>query len=428
MSRKRLRAVVTAALVTVGVCAFAAGAEAGNGRGPLPPRAAGSAPMPVAPSAPSSTATPTATPAAAPAATPARGGAAGGIPGTFGGLVVVGQSGGRGCGGSYAYPTITDGLDAVSAGGIVIVCPGTYAEDVVVTKPVTLIGFGATVQPDAEDSSPLSDLLGGNNAFTVLAPNVTIRGFTVQGATSDGIFVLGDHALVQGVTATNNAINGINVDGSSHSIIKGNTITQNGGGIELANDPEAAGISIPGSTGTATYDLIIGNHVYGNPQACAIYLVDHAGGGAEGIHNNVIQANTVTDNATEGFGAGVLLASPVPGGAVYDNTIAGNTITGNGLPGVALHSHVPGQNFSGNSVVGNTIGTNNILGLESDDAETTGVFVGSQDPLTITVSHNTITDNHYGIFTAGPSVTVTGTTTNTFQNVDVELGSSPTFE
>ena len=425
---RRIKAFRTAAvcgLVLLAAAMFVTAAGAGNGRG-APPRVAGSAPAPglAIPSTPSSAAAPTASATTA-TQTTARGG---GLPGSFGGLVVVGPTTGHGCGGAYAFPTISAGVDAVSPGGVVVVCPGLYTEDVTVAKSVTLIGYGATVQPDADDSNPLSDVLGGNNAFTVLAPNVTIRGFTVQGATTDGVFVLGDHALVQGVTATDNVINGINIDGSSHSVVKGNTLTRNGGGIELSNDPEAAGISVPGSTGTATYDLVVGNHIFGNPQACAIYLVDHAGGGAEGIHNNVIQGNTVTDNATEGFGAGVLLASPVPGGAVYDNLIAANTITGNGLPGVAVHSHVPGQNFSGNSIVGNTIGTNNILGLESDDAETTGVFIGSQDPLTITVSHNTISDNHYGIFTAGPSVTVTGATTNTFQDVDLEFGSSPTFE
>lgn len=344
----------------------------------------------------------------------------------FGGLVVVGPS--HGCGGPHAYPTISAGVDAVSPGGVVAVCPGIYTEDVVVTKPVTLYGLGATVQPDASDSSPLADLVGGNNAFTVLAPNVTISGFTVQGATSDGILLIGDHALVQNVTARDNVVNGINVDGSSHTTVRRNSITANGGGIELANDPEAAGITVPGSTGTASYDVISGNRVYGNPAACAIYLVDHAGGGAEGIHNNVISGNIVTDNATQGFGAGVLLASPAPGGSVYDNAITGNTIDGNGLPGVAVHSHVPGQNFSGNSIVGNTIGTNNILGLESDDAETTGVFVGSQDPLTITVANNTISDDHFGVFTAGPSVTVSGGSSNTFTNVDVPFGTSATFE
>lgn len=70
--------------------------------------------------------------------------------------------------------------------------------------------------------------------------------------------------------------------------------------------------------------------------------------------------NTVTDNpaacpiyALEGFGAGVLFATPVPGGAVYNNRVQANTITTNGLPGVALHTHVPGQDLNGNVIWGN---------------------------------------------------------------------------
>lgn len=343
-------------------------------------------------------------------------------------VVVNPQPGSNHCGGGHAFTTITDALAAVAPHGVVSVCPGTYAEDVVVDKPVTIQGtHDAIVQPDPSDSSPLSEATGGNNAFTVLAPGVTIRGFTVQHATADGILVVGDHAKIEGVNANDNTINGINVDGSSWSKVIGSNVTRNGGGIELANDPEAGGISIPGSTGTASHDEIAGNHVYGNPQACAIYLVDHAGNGAEGIHDNVIQGNRVEDNATEGFGAGVLMASPVPGGAVYSNTIRNNMIVGNGLPGVALHSHVPGQNFSGNVITHNAIGRNNILGLEADDTETTGVFIGSQDPLTVTVSGNLISADHLGIFTAGPSVTVDGAASNALHDVDVPLGSSPVF-
>lgn len=340
--------------------------------------------------------------------------------------VYVGQSGS--CDGHPAYREIADGVAAVDAGGTVRVCAGTYTEDVVVTKPVTLLGENATVQPDETDASPLSEALGGNNAFTVLAPNVTISGFTVQGATSDGIVVIGDHALIENVTAQGNTINGINLDGSSWSVVRHDSITGNGGGIELANDPEAAGISLPGSTGTASHDLVAENQVHGNPVACAIYLVDHAGGGMPGIHDNVIRGNTVWENATQGFGAGVLLASPAPGASITDNTITGNTIWANGLPGVAVHSHVPGQDFSGNSITNNTIGTNNILGLEFHDTQTTGVYLGSVEPLSVVVSGNTISNDHYGIFLAGPAVTVEGASSNTFVDVPDVFGHYPTFE
>ena len=352
--------------------------------------------------------------------------------------VFVSGTGGSNCGGGRAYATINDALANVGSGGTVHVCPGTYNEDVVVTKSVTLQGANAAVQPGESDSSPLSEELGGNNAFTVLAANVTIRGFTVTGATADGIFVLGDHALIENVRATGNAGVAINLDGSSWSTVRDNTVTGNGaGGIELVNDPLAAGLppevlaAFGSSTGTATHDLVENNQVVENPFACGILLVDHAGvSDALGIHDNTVRGNVVANNALQGFGAGILLASPVPGGAVFDNLIGGNTIYGNGLAGVTVHSHLPAQNMNGNVVTGNAIGTNNLRGgdQEPDDPQTTGVFIGSQGPLSITVSGNTISDNYYGIFEAGPALTVTGATTNTYSNVLVPIGTSATFE
>ncbi len=338
------------------------------------------------------------------------------------------------CGGSRAYTSINDAVQAVAPGGVVHVCPGTYAEDVTVDKPVTLRGSHAVVAPDESDSSPISALVGGNNAFTVLAPWVTISGFTVHGATGDGIILLGDHGRIEHNRSTDNGINGINVDGSSWSVVKANTLSRNASGLELANDPAAAGIQLPGVSGTAAHDDIVDNAVVENPLACGILLVDHAGSAqganlALGIHDNRIENNKVVNNAMAGFGAGILLATPAPGGAVYDNLIRHNTISGNGLSGVTVHSHLPSQDLNGNVVVGNRIGTSNLRGFqEPDDPQTTGVFVGSQSPLSITVRHNVIRSNTIGIFAAGGHVTVDGASANTFVDVTTPFATSPTFE
>ena len=336
------------------------------------------------------------------------------------------------CFGRAAETTINAGVAAAGPWGTVQVCPGTYTEDVVINFPVTLQGTNAVVDPGSDTSSPLYGLIG-SNSFTVLAPHVTIRGFTAQGASGDGIFLAGDHGLIQNVLAQSNGVNGINVDGSSYSTVRGNTVTGNHGGIELANDPHAAGIQLPGVTGTASHDLVVGNTVVRNPYACGIYLVDHSGttdgslNMAFGIHDNVIRGNTVLNNATSGYGGGILLAAEPDGGAVYNNLVEGNTIAGNLLSGIFLHSHVPNQYFAGNVLRFNIIGTNNLIsGAEPDDPQTTGIFLGTHDPLTVTVIGNVIHNDYYGIFTAGP-VTVNGAQFNLFANVTTKVGSSPTF-
>jgi parallel beta-helix repeat protein len=354
--------------------------------------------------------------------------------------VAPGTPAGHGFGCANAeFSTISAAVAAANPGATIIVCPGTYTEDVTIEKPLTIVGSAATVSPDPSDSSPLSPLTGGNNGFTVLSPGVTISGFTVEGASSDGFMVVGDHATIRSNTVTNNGNgdpnnpgNGIDLDGSSYSTVSGNTVSGSGnGGIQLANDPDAigvsticsmVGISCNGITGTATYDSVIGNNVNNNPNACGILLVDHDGTDgstadlADGIHNDVVQGNQVLNNALQGYGAGILLATEAPGGAVYNNLVSGNNVAGNGLAGLTLHSHGgPGQDLNGNVIIGNNFGTNNTKDEEPSDLQTTGVFIGSEDHLNITVFLNVIHNDYYGVFTASPNgVTVNGLVANAY--------------
>jgi hypothetical protein len=75
--------------------------------------------------------------------------------------------------------------------------------------------------------------------------------------------------------------------------------------------------------------------------------------------------------------------------------VIGNTLTGNALPGVAMHSHAPLQNLNDNLIVGNQISRN---GPDSDPGVTvpTGIDVFADEangasPITGTViTQNTI--------------------------------------
>lgn len=108
------------------------------------------------------------------------------------------------------------------------------------------------------------------------------------------------------------------------------------------------------------------------------------------------------------------------------NTVTGNVSDGNGHAGFDVHAHAPGMNLSGNVVTGNRIGVNNLRTSEGD-SQTTGVYLGDASPLAITVEGNTISDDYYGIFSAGGPVTVRGAQHNRFQGVTSPFGSSPTF-
>ena len=150
---------------------------------------------------------------------------------------------------------------------------------------------------------------------------------------------------------------------------------------------------------------------------------------AGGVFDNRIQYNSVSGNGVAGQGAGVLLATPLPGGAVYDNQVQNNVIWGNGLAGVTVHSHAPGQDLNGNVIEGNFIGTNNLDGdfdfSPAVDPSTTGIIVASAfSPLAITIAHNLIANNVFGVWTL-PAVTATGTGTNLYYKVTTPLFVAP---
>jgi parallel beta-helix repeat protein len=339
--------------------------------------------------------------------------------------------GDHGCS-SAAYSSIQSAVSAAPSGGVVVVCGGSYDEDVTVSKPLSLTG----------EAHAVIDATGKINGILVMASHVRITGFTVTGAIGEGILV----ESVNSATITRNVVTGndqgglpvnpvpntyaecqaqdgvpgdcgegIHLMGSSYSTVADNIDTGNTGGILLSDE-----------TGPTSHNQITGNLVADNLSDCGVTVAGHnpdaAPGGVPapktaGVYDNLISGNTITGNGTTGQGAGVVLATGLPGGAVYDNTVAGNTISGNGISGVTVHSHVPGQFLNGNVVAGNTITVNNLDG-DNDfaphvDDQTTGVLVATVDPLTIDVSGNEIAGDHFGIWTTGP-VTVDHANDNVF--------------
>jgi hypothetical protein len=157
--------------------------------------------------------------------------------------------------GYNAFATIQDGLNAVASGGTVYVAAGTYAENVLVNKPVTLLGANFDVNPVTGTRGPETVVEPGLNSsydtdsvFLVEASNVTIEGFTIQGSNPDrsGGFNLDSATTVyaaagvsssanvniSGLTVQNNIIRdftqvGVSGDTSDGTVSTGNFITDN---------------------------------------------------------------------------------------------------------------------------------------------------------------------------------------------------------
>ncbi|HZO34012.1 MAG TPA: right-handed parallel beta-helix repeat-containing protein [Gaiellaceae bacterium] len=324
------------------------------------------------------------------------------------------------------YSSIQAAIEAAPEGGTVFVCAGTYPGMVTVDRSLTLAGMhGATI-----------DATGAAYGVGVSASYSTVTGLTVENASplnpdngqlADGIVTIGlgphgpvaaDHVTITHNVVSGNLGSGIDLNSTSYSVATGNVANGNGVGINIADD-----LGRPASHNTVS--LNVANENFGG---CGIALADHTGAG---VTDNLISLNVANDNGLStptapdaSAGSGVILASPIPGGVVTGNTITLNRFSGNGHAGVVVHAHAPGANFGGNVISHNWIGTNNVR-TDENDLQTTGIYLGSFSPQSITVSGNVIFHNYYGIFTSGP-VTVTGGG-NIFIAVTAQFGSAPTF-
>jgi len=356
-----------------------------------------------------------------------------------------------------AYSTINAAVTAAAAGDTVVVCAGTYKEDVAVSKALTLSGQAAII-----------DATGLDNGVKISASNVTVTGFTVENATGEGILaqqpnpvkgpLVGGTQLYTGVpithvtitrnTVQNNDQGGLTPATTSYAECQasGNIPGDCGEGIHLwsvANSSvllntvngNAGGILLTDEFGPTHGNLIAGNVITDNAYDCGITLPSHSLGRDPatgklmptfgGVYDNVVRNNIVLDNGIKGQGAGVGIFAPGPGTASYDNVIEGNTIAGNGLAGVALHGHAPGAYVGGNQILNNLIGANNLDGdpdTTPADMATTGILVWSAaTPITVTISGNTIFGSWYGIW-LGHVVSAPGASAhNTFWSISSHL-------
>jgi parallel beta-helix repeat protein len=164
---------------------------------------------------------------------------------------------------------------------------------------------------------------------------------------------------------------GIHLSGVTHSTVSNNLVDHNAGGILISDD-----------TGPNHDNLITGNTVQDNPYDCGITLASHHFGLSPQDPNLGVYRITVTGNTSArnglltGEGAGVGVFTGPPGAQNWGDVIVGNTLTGNGLPGVALHSHTVFQKLTDILIAGNTISGN---GPDSDPGTTvpTGIDVFS---------------------------------------------------
>jgi nitrous oxidase accessory protein NosD len=363
---------------------------------------------------------------------------------------------GHSCG-QAKYSTISAGIASARAGATVVVCHGTYREDVRISKAVTLVGENAAI-----------DATGLENAIQVLASHVSIKGLTVRNANGEGILVgvdtMSDAKLLKSLVLTHvsiDRVNAVNNDKGFNGTETGNCKYAGdcGGGIHFnavawsrVTDSRvvgnADGILLTDDYGPTSHNLIEGNYAADNATECGIVLAGHNPGAVSfdaktfavtgrnpsvaGLFDNTIRDNVAVRNGTVkappqfgggGSGSGIGIFGSAPGTGAYDNTVRDNYMAGNGLAGFTIHAHLPGgEDVNGNSVTDNRFATNSRLGDGFDgppgptDFHTTGIAVYSAATVHMVITDNTISNDDIGIWLSN-TVTAAGLRDNDYHHV-----------
>ena len=342
----------------------------------------------------------------------------------------VNPAGSNGC-----YAKIQWAANAAAANDVINVAGGTYAEYVVIRKPLSLLGAGAGTAIIDAAKLPHGIFVDGFNHPGL--NNVTIAGFTVQHALYEGILVVS----ASDVTIRNNTIQNndtvpdlhftggltgcpnqpgsglyemdetgdcggaLHLIGTVNSIVSENYITGNADGVLISDE-----------TAESRDNLLIRNVVIDNPLECGIVLASHPPAGHNkppfpphnGVDHNTVAENVSSGNGVKIGGAGAGMFSDGAGqGRVSGNVIIRNKLTNNGLGGVALHTHVgpafglPADDMSGNKIIGNFISGN--LPDQADTATPgpVGININSGDGgspvLGTVISDNVITDEQIDV-------------------------------
>jgi parallel beta-helix repeat protein len=202
------------------------------------------------------------------------------------------------------FHTVQEAINAAAQGDIIFVKAGTYYENVVVNKTISLIGEDkdATII-DGSRGITCSITACGGTVMTIISNKVIVHGFTIKGGepnTGAGI----DLRYVKYCNITDNEIfdngNGINLFSSSHNFVCNNLIIQNRFGILVSNsssDSINENVITSNGVGIDLYDNsndnnVSNNDIRNNSDGVVILI---------GCLNNSIIRNIVFNNSRSGI-------------------------------------------------------------------------------------------------------------------------------
>ncbi|MBK7222631.1 MAG: right-handed parallel beta-helix repeat-containing protein [Saprospiraceae bacterium] len=301
-----------------------------------------------------------------------------------------------------SHATIQDAINSANPGDVLQLNAGSYSENVVITKSLTLQGATSDKTLYVIDGTGLPSP-GSGIVINVNVTNVTIRDLTVQdftgssGNTHAAIYGIGgnNNLTVTNVAMLNNpTASGFYANGPVDNVSITNCMVQNNGG-------SARGVVI--WNGFKTNINITGNTVINN-SCCGIELQD-------GTASGVIISNSILDIGTGDNGLGLTGLNSTIG----SNLISNNNISGGGRFGIEIKNPEGGVMVSGNTV--------NMVSANADLRDRAGiailrrsVLVGNVDvPNGVTITGNNVSgwtqsssSEGFGIVVEGINHTISG--------------------
>jgi len=220
--------------------------------------------------------------------------------------------------GSGDFTSIQDAIDNATEGDIIRVWEGTYHENLVVNKTVSLIGNGS--------ASTTIIAKGEDHVVKIIADWVNLTGFGVTGSKNQpdaGIYVISNFNTLFNNSCSNNSGTGIYLKRSGGNTLNNNICFNNGlDGIHLYSSAE---------------NNILNNNSCSNNSYYGIRL--------DNSNNNTLTNNTCSNNVNDGI---KLDTSD-------SNIVINNTCSNNRLSCISIDNS-NNNSLTGNRMVGNGIG------------------------------------------------------------------------
>lgn len=307
------------------------------------------------------------------------------------------------------YPTIQQAIANATAGDEIFVANGTYNEQIVVNKSITLTGIGL---PEIDGQGTTT-----KNTVILNSTEVVLNGFLITngGLVASGIEIVSNDVEVNNCTVTNNRGTGIKINNVNGAIIRDSIVRDNVGSSSL-------GISISTST-----NCLLQNNTLDNNN---VYNLELDASSHNTIQNNTFRSagwNSVVLSSGSEFnifswnlieenddGHGVLIADS------DNNVFRSNTIRNNSLLYDYSYTGFFADTVSNLTFTDNLLSGNNNYGIYTYDCDNSifsnNTVTNTLDPqdagysvavyleysASNTLENNTIADNAYrGLFLKG---------------------------